>query len=160
LNPLIELIIVIVIFVLSKSLSEKSKIEGKKKIETWKLDNKNFEKEKKEVLINQNETKTPIYKSKMSYENKTEYDESEDSLEKKLVEWESELYAESEFEKDAYEKDIFNYDEAKASKIYSELEKDILKGVIFSEIISKTKIQKRTIRASYEALIVLYSKIE
>ncbi len=141
-NSLIELIIVIMIFVFSKSLSEKKKIESNKKNATQKLDKRYFEKEKKDAPKDYNKNKAPNYKSISSLENKVEYEEVEDSLEKKLIEWESNLYSESEYEKDAYEKEAFNYDENKKPKIYSELDKDILKGVIFSEIISKPKCKK------------------
>ncbi len=141
-NSLFELIIVIMIFVFSKSLSEKKKIEENKKDATQKLDKRYFEKGKKDVPMDYNKNKAPIYESMSSLENKVGYEKVEDSLEKKLIEWENKLYSESEYERDFYEKEAFNYDENKKPKIYSELDKDILKGVIFSEIISKPKCKK------------------
>jgi len=142
LNSLFELIIVMMIFTFIKSLSEKKKIEENKKNATQKLDKRYFEKEKKDTPMDYNKDKALINESTSSLENKIEYEEVENSLEKKLIEWENKLYSESDYGKDAYEKEAYNYDENKKSKIYSELDKDILKGVIFSEIISEPKCKK------------------
>lgn len=141
-NSLFELIIVMMIFTFIKSLSEKKKIEENKKNATQKLDKRYFEKEKKDTPMDYNKDKALINESTSSLENKIEYEEVENSLEKKLIEWENKLYSESDYGKDAYEKEAYNYDENKKSKIYSELDKDILKGVIFSEIISEPKCKK------------------
>lgn len=141
-NSLFELIIVMMVFTFIKSLSEKKKIEENKKNATQKLDKRYFEKEKKDTPMDYNKDKALINESTSSLENKIEYEEVENSLEKKLIEWENKLYSESDYGKDAYEKEAYNYDENKKSKIYSELDKDILKGVIFSEIISEPKCKK------------------
>ena len=141
-NSLAEIIIVMMVFVFFRSLTEKKKIQEKNKSESQKLDKRYYEGKRKVNPIDYNKDKAPIYESMSSLENKVGYEKVEDSLEKKLIEWENKLYSESEYEKDFYEKEAFNYDENKKPKIYSELDKDILKGVIFSEIISKPKCKK------------------
>ena len=130
------------VFVFFRSLTEKKKIQEKNKSESQKLDKRYYEGKRKVDSMGHNKDQADIYESMSSLENKFAYEEVEDSLEKKLIEWENKLYSESDYGKDAYEKEAYNYDENKKSKIYSELDKDILKGVIFSEIISEPKCKK------------------
>lgn len=141
-NSLAEIIIVMMVFVFFRSLTEKKRIQEKNKSESQKLDKRYYEGKRKVNPMDYNKDKALINESMSSLENKFEYEEVENSLEKKLIEWENKLYSESDYGKDAYEKEAYNYDENKKSKIYSELDKDILKGVIFSEIISEPKCKK------------------
>ncbi len=139
-SSIFNLVVVILLFVLGRSYSEKKKVEENKKKEMQQFDNKYYRNEKKESQKNYNENKPSIYRSKSSSE--PNYKEIDNSLEQKLAEWETELYSESDYEIDAFEKDYFSYDELRDSNGYSGLKTDILKGIIFSEIISKPKCKK------------------